>query len=168
MNLIVKSIHLSLEIGRTRVSLRKWLRMKIALIKVWREDLESLNELLIVPFEWQIPIIMYDCHTKQGSHLKIDPTWEEIKSSGFKWDSMCSDVRTFWHKWEICQISAGKLRKCEIVYHIRSNKPLERCQIDLVQFARILTTKPFKYLFSMVNHFSKYAWARWIPDKNIY
>ena len=52
------------------------------------KDLESLNELLIVPFEWQIPIIMYDCHTKQGSHLKIDPTWEKIKASGFKWNSI--------------------------------------------------------------------------------
>ena len=129
------------------------------------KDLESLGEWLIVPFEWQIPIIIYDCHTKQGSHLKIEPTWEEIKASGFKWDCMYSDVRTFWHKWEICQISAGKLRKGEIVHNIRSNKPLERCQIDLVQLARILTTKPFKYLFTMVDHFSKYARARWIPDK---
>ena len=72
------------------------------------KDLESLDEWLIVPFEWHIPIIIYDCHTKQGSHLKIEPTWEEIKASGFKWDCMYSDVRTFWHKWEICQISAGK------------------------------------------------------------
>ena len=38
------------------------------------KDLESLGEWLIVPFEWQIPIIIYDCHTKQGSHLKIEPT----------------------------------------------------------------------------------------------
>ena len=38
------------------------------------KDLESLDEWLIVPFEWQILIIIYDCHTKQGSHLKIEPT----------------------------------------------------------------------------------------------
>ena len=37
------------------------------------KDPESLNEWIIVPFEWQIPIIMYDCHTKQGSHHKIEP-----------------------------------------------------------------------------------------------
>ena len=83
------------------------------------KDLESLGKWLIVPFEWQFPIIIYDCYTKQGSHLKIEPTWEEIKSSGFKWDCMYSDVRIYWYKWEICQISAGKLRKGEIVHHIR-------------------------------------------------
>ena len=50
-----------------------------------------------------------------------------------------------------------KLRKWEIVHHIRSFKPLMRCQIDLVQLARVLCTKPYKYLFTMVDHFSKYA-----------
>ena len=54
-------------------------------------------------------------------------------------------------------VSAGKLRKGEIFHHIRSNKPLERCQIDLVQLARILTTKQLKYLFTMMDHFSNYA-----------
>ena len=52
-------------------------------------------------------ITVYDYHTKQGSHLKIEPTWEELNASGFKWDCMYSDVKMFWHKWEICQISAG-------------------------------------------------------------
>ena len=55
-------------------------------------------------------ITLYDCHTKQGSHLKIEPTWEELNASGFKWDCMYSDVKMFWHKWEICQISAGKFK----------------------------------------------------------
>ena len=40
------------------------------------KDLKSLVEWLIVSYEWQIPIIKYDCHTKQRSHLKIEPTWE--------------------------------------------------------------------------------------------
>ena len=38
------------------------------------KGLESLDEWLIIPFEWQISIIIYDCQTKQGSHLKIEPT----------------------------------------------------------------------------------------------
>ena len=58
-----------------------------------------------------------------------------------------------------------KLRKGEIVHHIRSSKPLERCRIDLVQLARVLCTKPYKYLFTMVDHFSKYAWGKCIIDK---
>ena len=56
-------------------------------------------------------ITLYVCHTKQGSHLKIEPTWEELNASGFKWDCMYSDDKMFWHKWEICQISAGKFKK---------------------------------------------------------
>ena len=74
---------------------------------------------------------MYDDHTKYGSRLKIQSTCNEIVAARFKWDSMYSDVQTFWYKWKICQISAGKLRKSEIVHHIRSNKPLKRCQIVL-------------------------------------
>ena len=66
------------------------------------KDLESLHEWLIVPFEMQTPITMYDCHTKQRSHIKIESTWEEINASGFKWDCMYSDVRTFWLNWDIC------------------------------------------------------------------
>ena len=42
---------------------------------------------------------------------------------------------------------------------------MERCQIYLFQYASIIATKEIKYLFTMVNHFSKYGWARWIADK---
>ena len=56
------------------------------------KDLESLDEWQIISFEWQIPIIMYDFYTKQGSHLLIQPTWEEIKASGFKWDILMSEL----------------------------------------------------------------------------
>ena len=48
---------------------------------------------------------------------------------------------------------------------MQSSKPLERCQIDLVQLAWVLCTKPYKYLFRMVDHFSKYAWAKCIIGK---
>ena len=50
-----------------------------------------------------------------------------------------------------------KLRKGEIVHHIQSSKPLTRCQIDLVQLTRVLYIKLYKYIFTMVDHFSKYA-----------
>ena len=58
-----------------------------------------------------------------------------------------------------------KNRKGEIIHHIRSSKPLERCQIDLVQLARELCIKPYKYLFTIIDYFSKYAWAKCIIDK---
>ena len=59
-----------------------------------------------------------------------------------------------------------KLRKGEIVYHIRSSKPLERCQIDLIQLARVLCTKQYKNLFTMVDHFSNYAWENVLLTKS--
>ena len=49
------------------------------------------------------------------------------------------------NEWEICQISAGKLRKGEIDY-IRNNKSLKRSQIDLVQLAKIFTIKNIQVL----------------------
>ena len=41
----------------------------------------------------EILIAMYDCHTKHGSHNKIQFTWDEIIAAGLKWDYMYSDVR---------------------------------------------------------------------------
>ena len=129
------------------------------------QDRDSINEWLIISFEWQIPIIIYEWHVKTGSHLKIQATLDQILAEGYKSDYIYGDVRNFWFKCQIWQINSGKLRKGEIVHHIRSSKPLERCQIDLVQLARVLCTKLYKYLFTMVDHFSKYARAKCIIDK---
>ena len=114
------------------------------------KDRDSINELLIIHFEWQIPIIIYEWHAKTGSHLKIRATLDQILAEGYKWDSIYSHVRNFWFKCQIWQVSSRKLRKGEIFHHIRSSTPLERSQIDLVQYARVLSTKPYKYLFTMV------------------
>ena len=43
----------------------------------------------------------------------------------------------------------------------------ERYQIDLVELPRELNMNgKFKYLFTWVDHFSKYAWALPIKNKN--
>ena len=102
------------------------------------------------------------------------------------WNSTCDKWNSKWRNslvsseipgvtpdstWEgsinekVVRLVLKKLKKCEIVNHIRSNKLLKKCKINLVQLAKILATNPFKYLFTMVDHFSKYAWARWIPKK---
>ena len=60
-----------------------------------------INEWLIIPYEWQVPIIIYDCHTKSRSHLRIQPTYNEIINAGYKWENMQNDVREFVLK---CQI----------------------------------------------------------------
>ena len=90
----------------------------------------------------KITIIIYEWHVKTWSHLKIQATLDQILAEGYKWDSIYGNARNFCFKCQIWQVSSGKLRKGEIVYHIRNSKPLERCQIDLVQLARVLCTKP--------------------------
>ena len=59
------------------------------------QDRDSINEWLIIPFEWQIPIIIYEWHVKTGSHLKIQATLDQILAEGYKWDSIYGDVRNF-------------------------------------------------------------------------
>ena len=120
----------------------------------------NLSEWLIIPFEWQEPIIIYECHIKAGNHLRIKPTQNEIINSGYKWNNMYADVREFVMKCQICEISVGKVRKRKIQNHIQSVRLLQRFQIDLVQLSSIVATKNYKFLFTMVDHFSKYGWAK--------
>ena len=77
---------------------------------------------------------------------------------------MESDVREFIYRCHICQMCTGKLRKGIIVHHIKSSKPLERFQIDLVTLASMIASKKHKYLFTMVDHFSNFGWLRCISD----
>ena len=81
MNLIVEIIPLSLEIGHTNKPeevienedcINKGLKKRFN--SFVNKDFESLDEWLIVPFELQIPIIIYYYHKEQGSYLKIKPT----------------------------------------------------------------------------------------------
>ena len=65
------------------------------------QDRDSINELLIIPFKLQIPIIIYEWHVKTGSHLKIQATLDQILEEGYEWDSIYDDVKHFWFK---CQI----------------------------------------------------------------
>ena len=62
------------------------------------QDRNSINEWLIILFEWQMPIIIYQWHVKTGSHLKIQVTLDQIMAEGYKWDSIYGDVRNFWFK----------------------------------------------------------------------
>ena len=72
-----------------------------------------------MPFEWQAPIIINECHTKHGCHQRIQPTCNIIKSE-YKWDSMYQNVRRFVNKSHACQISSNKIRKDTITHHIKA------------------------------------------------
>ena len=43
-----------------------------------------------------------------------------------------------------------KIHKGNVQHHLKSSKPLERFQIDLVQLASMIATKEIKYLFTMM------------------
>ena len=72
------------------------------------EDPNKLNEWLIVSLEWQIPIILYNSHTMSGSHLRIQLIQTAIIDEGYKWNSMHLDVRDFYYKWQIWQVTTWK------------------------------------------------------------
>ena len=57
------------------------------------------------------------------------------------------------------------LKNKRIVSYIRTKRPYEKYQIDLVELEIELNMKDkFKYLCTWVYHFSKYTWA--IPIRN--
>ena len=69
------------------------------------QDRDSINEGLIIPSEWQIPIIIYEWYVKTGSLLKIQAILDRILVEGYKWDCIYGDVRNFWFKCQIWQVS---------------------------------------------------------------
>ena len=123
----------------------------------------SIEDWYILPEVWQAKEIIYDAHVKYGSHLKVKPTYNEILRAGYRWDNMLIDIRDFYFKWQVWEIRTSKPRKNIIVKHIESYKPKERYQADTVLLSNYIWDG-FKYIFTMVDHFTKYGWI--IPLNN--
>ena len=58
----------------------------------------SIDDWYILPEVWQAKEIIYDAHIKHGSHLKVEPTYNEILRAGYRWDNMLIDIRDFYFK----------------------------------------------------------------------
>ena len=101
--------------------------------------------------------IIYDAHIKHGSYLKVEPTYNEILRAGYRWDNMLIDIRDFYFKWQVWEIRTSKPRKNAIVKHIESYKPKERYQADTILLSNYIWDG-FIYIFTMVDHFTKYGW----------
>ena len=93
---------------------------------------EVIEEWLIIPEVWQAQEVIYNAHTKHGSHLKVDPTFNEILKAGYRWDNMIVDIRDFYFKCQVWEVRTSKPRKNLIIKHIDSHKPKERYQADTV------------------------------------
>ena len=77
---------------------------------------------------------------------------------------MLIDIRDFYFKWQVWKIRTSKPRKNAIVKHIESYKPKERYQADTVLLSNYIWDG-FKYIFTMVDHFTKYGWIIPLNDK---
>ena len=80
----------------------------------------SINEWLIISFEWQIPIIIYEWHVKTGSHLKIQATLDQILAEGYirKYSNWILNLNNKLEKWNwkgIFRKSQSKFRRCFIL-----------------------------------------------------
>ena len=70
---------------------------------------------------------------------------------------MLIDIRDFYFKWQVWEIRISKPRKNAIVKHIESYTPKERYQADTVLLSSYIWDG-FKYIFTMVDNFTKYGW----------
>ena len=74
-------------------------------------------------------------------------------------------VLNFYFEWEKLQQRYQKPKKNQTVPHIESTHPKERFVIDVVYLSNFISTT-HRYLITMVDHFSKYGWAKIAKDKN--
>ena len=125
---------------------------------IWDDDWK------IIPRWWEVNEIIYKAHINPGFHLKIEPTSRKIEEMGYKWTNMENSVRNFYFEWEKWQQRYQKPKKNQTVTHIESTRPKERFVIDVVYLNDFISTT-HRYLITMVDHFSKYGWAKIAKDK---
>ena len=123
-----------------------------------------IEDWYIIPKVWEAQEVIYNAYTKHGSHLKIDATYKEVLKSGFKWENIQWDIRDFYFKCQIWEARISKPRKKDIVKHIDTYAPKERYQADTINLSSYVSGD-FKYIFTMVDHFTKYGWIVPLKDK---
>ena len=108
-----------------------------------------------------IPNIMERSHQVIKKHLNYRVTTEYIQDTlNWYWSNIYLDWQEYVSMCIKCRMHFIPKNK-RIVSYIRTKRPYERYQVDLVE----LNMKgKFKYLCTWVYHFSKYAWA--IPIRN--
>ena len=97
--------------------------------------------------------------------MKIDPTYREIMNAGYRWNNMLKDIRDFYFKWQVWEIRTTKPRKNVVIKHINSSMSKERYQVDTVFLSNYVTSDGYKYLFTMVDHFTKYGRIEILKEK---
>ena len=129
------------------------------------DDVLGIESVLRVPTtEEQVTALLYKVHcAAEGGNQ--DGRDKMIRKLGF----LCS-----FHGWRklvelvlrscaVCQASVGP-RPCEPLRPILASGPLEHCFLDYVQLAHTPADGKF-YVLVLVDHFSKYVWARLTLDR---
>ena len=78
---------------------------------------------------------------------------------------MLRNIRDFYFKWQVWEIRTKKPRKNVVFKHTDTSMPKERYQADIVQLSKHVMSDDYKYLFTMVDHFTKYSWIVPLKDK---
>ena len=76
------------------------------------------NEWYIILRELEAEEIIHQNHIKHGSHLKVNPTFKEIKKFAYDWNNIEKDIREFYFKCSTCEIRIIKPRKNYAIKHI--------------------------------------------------
>ena len=128
------------------------------------DSLKLKEKWKIIPRKWEVKNILYHAHTMHGSHLMIRPTVNQLEENGYKWKNMEKDVREMYFSWEVRQSRYQMPKKNQPIHFIQTSKPKERYVVDTVYLSDYIVKKK-RYLITMVDHFSKYGWAKVIKDK---
>jgi len=101
-------------------------------------------------------------------HFGITITLGNIRLRGLYWASMSNDVRSYISKCPDC-VQTRHEPPIKETKSIIPKRPLERLQGDLIHLSAAQISacnKNYNYVFSIVDHFSKYKWCLAIKEKN--
>ena len=106
-----------------------------------------------------------EAHTMIKSLLNSRSTSDYIQDIlNWYWPNIYLDCEEFVNKCINCRMHKTHKKK-RVVKYIRTKRPYERYQVDLVEISAELNMKnKFPCLLTCIDHFSKYAWA--IPIRN--
>ena len=113
----------------------------------------------------EVSNILNEAHTILKGHLNGRSTADYIQTIlHWYWPNIYLDCEEYVNKCLKCRMHKIQKKK-RVVKFIRSKKAYERYQVDLVEISKELySINKSPYLLTCVDHFSKYAWA--IPIKN--
>ena len=132
---------------------------------IW--DIYKIGSYKIVTRKKMIQVFLEKSHTSIKSHLKPRAMADYLSNTlNVFWPNMYDEWVEFCKAWESCQMFQTFKKRSRIIKYIKSSSWYERYQADTVELdSRITEDNKYSYLFTIVDHFSKYGFAYPIKDK---